>query len=100
MNLARAFCLAALLTNATPALADAAGYSTLEPAVAGPDVAITAVSRQPNLAACRWQAFGPLSENYVRSGGQLYRRGTEDDKMVRISLEGQPLKILTVDQEG
>ena len=42
MNLARAICLAALLTNATPALAYASGYGTLEPAVAGPDVAITA----------------------------------------------------------
>jgi hypothetical protein len=42
VNLARAIGLAALLTNTTPALADASGYSTLEPAVAGPDVAITA----------------------------------------------------------
>ncbi|WP_200342909.1 hypothetical protein [Rhodovibrio sodomensis] len=43
MNLARAIGLAALLTTATPAFADASGYSTLEPAVADPDVVITGI---------------------------------------------------------
>ncbi|WP_200338977.1 hypothetical protein [Rhodovibrio sodomensis] len=100
MTLARAIGLAALLTTTLPGLAHASGYSTLEPAEADPDVVITAIIGNQVLLRADGRLLTLWQGDYVRYRGQLYRLRTEGDKMVLIPLEGQPLKILTVDQEG
>ena len=100
MRLARTLGLTTLLAVSSAPVTLASGYSSLKPAVADPEVVITAIIGNQVLLRADGRLLTLWQQTYLRRRDQLFRLRSEDDKMVLTPLEGQPLKILTVNQEG